>query len=303
MAQKKADDAATAILVIVLLLVVLLLVAAPVVLMVGWRYYSVKVRKRIAGLAGTAEDFWLDARQRAAFRNTARREAALGLELGRMLEEAEARGLSRNKDGSYSRRSKLGKDINRVVGELHGLRDNMSELAALPRHGWDKFNHNIRACNGFRAGLLGWLISWILLPIGFTKIPLLASLEAYGAMFGAAEMGDVHFWVIFLPGIIGLVALAVGWLRPRTPALQYSPEPATVTADNVMRPEIRTPMTTSASPEPEPSSAPAEAAVGAPGTINVGATLGAAAQEANTGEAGPRADGPALFRKLDGPDS
>ena len=69
-------------------------------------------------------------------------------------------GISRNKDGSFSARSKIGKEIRDIKQKYipikNSLASQVNELSMLPRTKWEEFNSYITNAKSFFWSLLSW---------------------------------------------------------------------------------------------------------------------------------------------------
>ena len=84
----------------------------------------------------TISDFWLNMSERSEFKNLNSLYNKMEVEYKNLVESCEENNIKKNKDGSYSRRSNLGKEladaIDDVSEKITGLKNNIKNLAQKP---------------------------------------------------------------------------------------------------------------------------------------------------------------------------
>jgi len=169
---------------------------------------------------GSYSDFWLNEEEKKDYTRVLSdyKEAQL------ICEEARLKGykarLNHNNDGSFSRRSKLGKELNEVLYKYVNIKFELElELVGyieIPRTRWEEFNNQLTAVRVSIISAFIWLIG--LLSCGATS------------EFDNAE-DDSGFWMIGAT-VICLIGYLILKKVPFSPALKYSPIPEEVNESN-----------------------------------------------------------------------
>ena len=164
-------------------------------------------------------------------------------------------GLRRNKDGRYSIKSYLGKEV-RTTYETSGclvkeIDERLEELAGQPRQRWGEFNVIACRSKAFRVSLIGWLgIVLYYVSIAHRDGGLEITLPAVLSFWASAYL-DVFWWVTSLgmrrdiPHIVGsaqiigysVVSAVAGFLIATAAfhnrGARFSPKPPRVTLENL----------------------------------------------------------------------
>jgi len=160
MARKKKGGGIEVILYLILLVVA---VITPIVLMIGFIYNWYKTKQVKQVLSGNISDFWLDSQDKDIFKQKHKQL----ISAINKVQKAEARGrqegVSLNKDGSFSARSNVGKEIRLIIDQTKPIIDELSseveDLAGIPLQLWDEFNLYVRREYAFLYSLYVWFIA------------------------------------------------------------------------------------------------------------------------------------------------
>lgn len=144
-------------------------------------------------------------------------------------ERASAASISINDDGTYSRKSNLGKEIRNTLDELYASKRqldlNLHEISCRqPIEFWDELNDLLRKQDVAFVALLGWVCGAF----------FFYSAHQQGAPF------DIWLY-LFVPALCAGVGAAVAALFSRNPAVRYMPKPVAITIENVDTPEMELP--------------------------------------------------------------
>lgn len=243
MAKKKAEQIGQGIgLIIGLAMVAALLAAAVLPLFLAFRYLqhyylSYRLRKDY----DLAENgWWLSEEERASFKERCAAEKLRGARNQREHENlqsliaaehqrASEAGIPTNMDGSYSRRSYLGREIQEKIEELEGHCRNLDldeyEISCRqPREFWHELNDLLKKKDVAFVGLLGWACGAFFFYSAYQE----------GAPFGL-------WFDLFAPALCAGAGAGLAALFSRNPARRYLPKPIWITIDEVDRPRVQLP--------------------------------------------------------------
>jgi cell division protein FtsL len=114
MARKKKDNGSI-FLVVIIVILVLIAIATPIVLLAGYIYKNFKSSKVKSTLEGNESDFWLNDAEKNSFKTRFNEFSQVSQLIEDANQKGENEGVSRNQDGQFSARSKLGKEIRSVL--------------------------------------------------------------------------------------------------------------------------------------------------------------------------------------------
>ena len=154
---RKSETPATKILNLLIGLAVLTMVVAALLLPLYLIYQTVAeslpVRRIRRTLRGDATDFWLDEEESKSFKEGSVRMDELRRKIRLEEERAHENDIGRNNDGSFTRRSYLGKEIQENIEFYESQREELSSairsLRFQPFHRWEEFNSLVK--NQFKA--------------------------------------------------------------------------------------------------------------------------------------------------------
>ena len=249
MAKNKKDDA-TGFFIVLVIIVVLVVAAAvavvtPFALVLGWAVNKARSKTISLGLLGTMSDFWLGEAERVEFRHKVNELMAAQGQIDQAKHRADVGKIGINKDGSYSQRSKVGKEIVSTIGKYTPITENLAvgvqELRWSPLRRWKEFSGYI----GNAIACLWAFFAWTGV-IGYYSITLgkgspLQAVKPYFALstdifrseetkIGLAD-GDVKM-IAVATGASLVLFLVLKYVH-RNAATKFSPRPVEVTLDNV----------------------------------------------------------------------
>jgi len=229
MAKKRGSDKLGVFLTLIFLGVIFYCIAVPIYLLYGCFRYSFKLKGISPAINGNESDFWLTSAEKSKFKNISSKL----LEAIEKVQNAESLGLdsniSRNMDGRFSARSKLGREIRNIIDQLTPQIDQWSqtyrELSNLPRLRWAKFAFTLSRAKSFQYGLGGWILL-ILVSVGFRN--------QLSQMSFLQETPDLLYLVISLIGAIGgTFCYMFGKVHGKNIVGKVSPCPPEVALNNV----------------------------------------------------------------------
>lgn len=201
-------------------------------LLILWMYYSYSCLSRLEKEFSNKviSDFWLNLDQKIDYRNI---NASLGeryREIEKLQEMAYSSNISKNKDGSYSNRSNLGKKINeglRVNNKgLASLEYRFKDLKNMPLKSWEKFVSNLSTEYGVQFFTGFALISYIILFIIYFK---------FSKIFSKTEPKEffLSLKIILLSVGFGFIAFLISKSISKKNIISSYPKPPIVHMDNL----------------------------------------------------------------------
>ena len=245
MARKKKNDSGGSIAIIAILMLIVIAWATPIVMLVGYLYNRIKAGKIRRQLSGEKSDFWLSDQEKEHFKEKLNQLA----EVDKVLEEANQRGMeagiSRNKDGSFSAHSNLGKEIKATLKKYEPMKYEISvllhELQMLPIHRWDAFNKLMKRAKSFIWAFCCWAMVLAYYAITLEKQSFLEVFKPYLALATnffrddsnriSMVSGDIQ--MIAVATIVAAVSYFAFGLLFKNAGAKYSPIPDKVTLENI----------------------------------------------------------------------
>ncbi|MFV8783160.1 hypothetical protein ACNKU7_12105 [Microbulbifer sp. SA54] len=246
MARKKSkDDALLVLLIILVAAVIAVVLLTPVVLVAGFvrnQFRALKYRRRFVNEHGRV---WLNEREKEAFLKWVEDLRRAELEIDEAVEKGEREGVSRNVDGTFSARSKLGKELRSIMDRCMPLRqelfDNLERLQKLPQTRWNKLNRYTGKAHAFAFGLLAWCGAMGYYIIEQGRQIGADLLNVYWAFATNILREDRHdlplsgydIEMLLVSTTAAVVAYWLGRLLFFRAARRYAPRPQLVTAKNI----------------------------------------------------------------------
>ncbi len=169
--RKKQQDDDTGF--ILLVAVVLVIVITPIILLLGSLYYGLKRKTFMKYIQGNFSDFWLDDEEKEEFKEVARILRDAHNAIADAKTTGRIKNVSINKDGSFSARSKLGKELRQTIEEnemIIGRYDGShTEMLNFPQTRWQNFRNTYIASRSFLAGFFIWIILASVVPAVMMK--------------------------------------------------------------------------------------------------------------------------------------
>lgn len=165
MARRKTASGGEAAIIVVVLLFFVIILAAPIFMLTGYfrnKFLAVKEKSKIRH---KTEDYWLSQEEMSLFKAL---HSEIFIVEGRLESERKRgidAGVSVNKDGSFSARSNLGKELQKNISDLsekiHAYRNRYKYLQMKPRLNWsrdhDRYQSFSDKAAGYKWGLSGWV--------------------------------------------------------------------------------------------------------------------------------------------------
>lgn len=245
MAKKKKDDEGGIIILIVIAVLILIALATPIVLIIGYIYNKVKALEIKKRISGTMSDFWLNKSEKDEFKEKMNQFIQVDDIIEKANEKGTKAGISRNKDGSFSARSNLGKEIRATLEKYEpiksSLSNNLYELQNLPLSRWEEFNGYIKNEKSFMWSLILWCTALLYYYIRLGKQSILEIFIPYLALatnFFRDEAnqllivdGDIQ--MVAVATIIAILTYFIFRMIFKKSGSKYSPHPEKVSLENI----------------------------------------------------------------------
>lgn len=246
MAKKKKEDSSLGALFVFLpLLLFLIAVATPVVFVLGYVYNSLRTFFIRTTLSGTMSDFWLNKEEKKDYYEILKKLVYVNDIINAANDKAHAHKVSKNKDGQFSARSKVGKEVQATLQEYipkqNSLYDEKEYYESLPKVRWNKFNKFAKGQKIYLWSSFTWGLSILYFYFSQTKQSLEEIYISYYRVYLHAtnselleelpmQNGDLE--LVYVTTIIAITSYFIfGWLFKNT-AKKYSPIPDEVTPNN-----------------------------------------------------------------------
>lgn len=246
MARKKSNSSPLVTLFIfIIIAVIAFVVLTPIVLIAGFlknQYQAVRLRSAIVSRKGKV---WLDKYERQEFIEKVRTLQATEQKIG----EAESRGeqgaVSRNRDGSFSARSKLGKELREIMDQSLPLQQCLLEelqlLQELPASRWRKLNRYVAKSHAFALALIAWsgTLSYYFFEQGrqfgsdFLQVYWAFATNLIRADQSKLPLSGADVEMLFVSTAVGVGSYWLGRLVFFRAGKRYAPEPDLVTMQNI----------------------------------------------------------------------
>lgn len=245
MARKKNNDGDAIVVGVLLLVAFLFLLATPLILLITYLYNVMKTEDIRKNLKGTVSDFWLSSSEKRDFKQTYGDASKTRRLIDQANTKGDQTGISRNKDGTFSARSKLGKELKAFINHhepiLDRLEDALHTLETLPGTRWDRYNNYLRNANSSLLALCVWtglLLYHAITEPGRSILQVFRPYWAVATNFFRSEAGQLPLTDADLKWLaIATVTCIASWFLFRlvldAPAASHTPKPPAVTMGNV----------------------------------------------------------------------
>jgi len=133
----------------------------PVILLFGSIGYWFEFKSTKSGLKNHLSDYWLNEEEKNEFKTLFVRRKEYAEIIAVKERKAQEIGIHRNKDGQYSTRSNLGKEIRETYGSykplIEEIDERLNELREQPLEKWQEFNSAASNSKAFPIALSIWL--------------------------------------------------------------------------------------------------------------------------------------------------
>lgn len=205
---------------VVLLVIVAIALITPIVIIGGYFFNKDKFSKIKDRLNGNKYDFWLTPEEKDGFQRSAKEY----VHVRNIIDEANQKGIdkniSKNKNGTFSSRSSLGKEIQDILKiytpKMHLFKNEVVYFTNLPRNRWLEFNTYVQRTYAFLWAFVGWASMFVFLQI-----------------FKDYNLNNQLFELSFISAIVAIICYAVTINTTNNIAEKYTPIPDEVDFSNI----------------------------------------------------------------------
>ncbi len=236
MARKKSNELGGFLFILAIIVLFLVAWVTPVVMFLGMVVYTLLARPIMKTIT-SEKTFEVTDEDTLAINELKVEVERLGSAIDAEHDSAKASKVSTNKDGSYSARSKKGKEILANLAELEPAYEEVSEqLESDPRNPqvkWEKFNNLIINHNAFTLSWLAWFCTIVYFwlgrgrdSIGDVLMPYISVVYNQFSEKGEymASHGD-DLWIIGVSAVSAIVVFFSAKLLLSEPALKFVAKP------------------------------------------------------------------------------
>ncbi len=160
--RSRKQDSSSATLIILQVAVALVVVITPIILLLGSLFFGLKRRGYTKYVQGNLSDFWLDDDEKQEFKEVSKILDDAHNAIADAKTTGRIKNVSVNKDGSFSARSKLGKELREIIEEnemiIGRYDESHTQMVNLPQTRWKNFRNTFAASRSFISGLFIWII-------------------------------------------------------------------------------------------------------------------------------------------------
>lgn len=245
MARKKKDDATALIILIIIVVLVVIALATPVVIVIGYLYNKIKESEVRKHLTGTMTDFWLEDNEKRDFKEKVSQLSQVEKIIQQANNKGEQAEISRNQDGTFSARSKLGKELKDTINKHEPIKANLigylQELQSLPISRWENFNNYVRNGKSFLLSLCSWVATLVYYSITLGKQTISEAIMPYYALAtnffrdegNKLPMVDGDLKMVAIATVAAIASYFLFRVIFSNAATKYSPKPGVVTLENI----------------------------------------------------------------------
>lgn len=190
-------------------------------------------------------DFWLDENEKEDFKEKASQLIRVNDIIEHANQKGESAGISRNKDGSFSARSSVGKEIKATLEKYELIRIALSEdlhtLQYLPTSRWDGFNKYVINEKSLIWSFFSWAAVLLIYFMTLSKqavseifVPYLAlATNFFRADSSKLPISNGDIQMVAVATVITILTYFIFRLIFKNSGSKYSPRPELVTLENV----------------------------------------------------------------------
>lgn len=211
------------ILMVVAIVISVIAIALPLVLIGGYFYYRHKLNDIKQYLENTISDFWLDDDEKKIFKASIKKLSQANKNIEKAVDYGTKSGISLNKDGSFSARSNIGKEVRATIDQNQPIAEEMAgivdDLTNTPVERWIEFDMYAKRMHAFLKAQYAWVV-------GFTATMVFCLIKGMGVHDSAVAS-------IYGSAVLSIITLAFLWFFSKEGADNYTPKPPLVTAQNI----------------------------------------------------------------------
>ncbi len=243
MASRKKNESG-GFLVVLLIIAFIVAVFTPIALLYIYLSNKQKYSEFKDNLAGNESDFWLNDDEKKEFLTNLENLRLANSHIKKANDRAKQHDISVNKDGSFSARSKVGKEVNEVLNKYEpiarNLHNDLSHLQNLPKSRWSEFNEYYKKSQSALWSFYSWAAVIIYFTISSGKDSFLGGFKAYWSfatnIFTDSNTplmdGDIYMIAVATTLGVALYFLQIYFFN-ENPASKLTPMPEEVTLENI----------------------------------------------------------------------
>jgi hypothetical protein len=255
MARKKKDSSGELIGIIFIITIIAYIFLTPLILIFGWIRNRYLLSKIIKNVEGSVSDFWLTMSERDEFESICRTVDNLIKQKNKAINRGLTENISKNKDGSFSARSKIGKEISFIISncekEISPLALRYNILSEYPINRWLEFDEVYTKSSAYYYSILSWFtfiilhitifwngytsnlskLSFELLSLAVYKSRLISIFNAYSKIIKNNSSIIENEWIMMI--IAPTISIFVYFIAKKIiNTNQITPMPPKVTVEN-----------------------------------------------------------------------
>ena len=251
--KKKSDDGGAGcgcvlLVVFVTVTFIAVVLATPIVMFFGYIRNKVLASRAKKSIKTSISAYWLTEEEKQTFKNVVAKKSDRRRKLASEKQRGIDAGISTNKDGSFSARSNLGKELQGSIAELESDIDRLFDieysLSRKPRSRWSAAHNNYHPyaskAAGYKWGLIGWILIALFYPVaidaGIGAVQIVQSYWSLATFFfentPEGDLTEPHLWAL---SIVTGSSLLLYYIRKKISFRPYQgcPQPDVVTIENV----------------------------------------------------------------------
>lgn len=240
MAKKKDNAAGGIIIVIFVAILITISLLTPIVIIGGYLISSIRASIIKRRLSGDICDFWLNRDEKKQYINYYNEFCKIDKIIRDAINRGNEKGISVNKDGSFSSRSNLGKEINSIISTNLPIHSRLSKKVDyykfLPINRWQEFNNHVRSSKAFL-----WSSLFYILTIAYfyykqkmaSAVDILMAYLALATNWYREEAHDIplsneNIEMIAVSTVVAILSFSLFRTVFRNSAQKFSPKPPAV---------------------------------------------------------------------------
>jgi hypothetical protein len=207
------------------------LISAPIVFILLACFYGYGFLKQRNQLNGDYSDFWLNSEEKQQYKDNMKQFNHAHSQISQAHQVAKTNQIGINKDGSYSKRSKLGKQICQLLDTYQPIVDESKQVLDLlthqPYQNWLSFQtKSIKKSSSIRA-----LFIWLLAFIG---VCLYNQLHPFGTFLDYITLQSENHILFAIAGLASIIGFFLNYaIQRQSLSDNFTPQPPLVDSDNI----------------------------------------------------------------------
>lgn len=230
--RKNKDDGLLGFLIYATIFIIFVaLISAPIVFILMACFYGYSFSKQRNQLNGDYSDFWLNSEEKQQFKHSTKQFNHAQSQISQAHQVAKTNQIGINKDGSYSKRSKLGKQICQLLDTYQPIEDEskqvLGSLAHQPYQNWLSFQTKaIKKSSSIRA-----LFIWIL---AFVGVCLYNQVHPFDTFLDYITLQSENHMLFAIAGLASIIGFFLNYaIQRQSLSDNLTPQPPLVDSNNI----------------------------------------------------------------------